>query len=179
MLIRSRDEGKTWNQYSVVAAVEQEDKPWPWTGEEGPNEAALVRLADRQLLTVFRTGSDGHMGETWSADDGKTWTPPIAAPYKGVAPRVRRLSNGMLALTTGRPDPVETMFGVDGSGKQWTSPTVIFEGKSTHYTDFIEVKPGELFVVYDSVPYGWTEIPFADRESKNVIYGTFVEVHRK
>jgi len=189
LLFCSHDQGKRWTQRSVVAAVEAEDKPWPWMGEEGPNEAALVRLADGRLLTVFRTGGSsnmarGYMGETWSSDDGKSWTPPIAAPFKGVAPRVRRLSNGMLALTTGRPDPVSVRFSVDGNGKEWTSPTTIAEnhegqqaGGSTHYTDFIEVGPGKLLVVYDNVPYGWFEIPYADKISKNAIYGTFVEVH--
>jgi hypothetical protein len=184
VLIASHDEGKTWAQRSVVAAVEAEDNPWPWMGQEGPNESALVRLADDRLLTVFRTGN-GNIGETWSSDDGKTWTPPIAAPFKGVAPRVRRLSNGMLALITGRPDPVELILSVDGNGKEWTSPITIAEnhpqqqaGGSTHYTDFIEVEPGKLLVVYDNVPYGWFEIPFADRKSKNVVYGTFVEVHK-
>jgi len=190
LLFCSHDQGKTWTQRSIVAAVEAEDKPWPWMGKEGPNEAALVRLADGRLLTVFRTGGsrnvvEGYMGEAWSSDDGESWTPPIAAPFKGVAPRLRRLSNGMLALTTGRPDPVAVRFSVDGNGKEWTSPTTIAEnhegqqaGGSTHYTDFIEVEPGKLLVVYDNVPYGWFEIPYADKISLNVIYGTFVEVHK-
>jgi hypothetical protein len=189
VLICSHDQGKTWMQRSVVAAVEPEDKPWPWMGKEGPNEAALVRLADGRLLTVFRTGGIGNtgeygnMGETWSSDDGKSWTPPIAAPVRGVAPRVRLLSNGMLALTTGRPAPVAVMFSVDGNGKEWTNPTTIAENPppprgSTHYTDFIEMEPGKLLVVYDNVPYGGHEIPPADRESKNLIFGTFVEVHK-
>lgn len=92
----------------------------------------------------------------------------------------------MLALTTGRPDPVAVRFSVDGNGKEWTSPTTVAEnhggqqaGGSTHYSDFIEVDPGKLLVVYDNVPYGWFEIPYADRISKNVIYGTLVEVHKK
>ena len=192
VLICSHDEGKTWEQRSVVAAVEAEDKPWPWMGKEGPNESALVRLADGRLLAVFRTGRVGRtgefasMGETWSSDDGKTWTPPIAAPFKGVAPRLRRLSNGMLALTTGRPDPVEVMFSVDGKGKEWTNATTVAEdhpqelsGGCTHYTDFIEVEPDKLLVIYDEVPYGWYEISPADRKSKNIIYGTFVEIQRR
>jgi hypothetical protein len=92
----------------------------------------------------------------------------------------------MLALVTGRPDPVTVRFSVDGNGKEWTDPTTVVEnhpqqpnGGSTHYTDFIEIAPGKLLIVYDNVPYGWQEIPFADRDSKNVVYGTFVEVHKK
>jgi hypothetical protein len=33
--------------------------------------------------------------------------------------------------------------------------------------------------VYDSPPYNWDEIPLADRDSRNVIYGTFVSVAKK
>ena len=75
--------------------------------------------------------------------------------------------------------PVVIMFSVDGTGKTWTHVTPIFSGMSTRYTDFVEVHPGKLFVVYDSVPYGWYPIPFADRNSRDIIYGTFVEVRKK
>jgi hypothetical protein len=178
-LIRSSDDGKSWNEYSTIAAVEPGEKPWLGIGSEGPCEAGVVRLADKRLYAIFRTGSDGFIGHAWSSDDGKTWTKPTSTPYKGVALRVRRLSNGVLACTTGRPGPVVVMFSLDGTGEKWSHITPLFEGKSTRYTDFIEVEPGKLLVVYDSVPYGWYAIPFADRESKNVIYGTFVEVHKK
>jgi hypothetical protein len=177
-LIRSSDGGKSWSEYSTVAAVEPGEKPWPGMGGEGPCEAGIVRLADKRLYAIYRTGSDGFIGQAWSSDDGKTWTKPASTPYKGVALRVRRLSNGVLACTTGRPGPVVVMFSVDGSGANWSHVTPIFTGKSTHYTDFIEVEPGKLLVVYDSVPYGWHPIPYSDRESKNVIYGTFVEVRK-
>jgi len=50
---------------------------------------------------------------------------------------------------------------------------------STRYTDLVEVQPGKLLIVYDSVPYGWDPIPTADLISKNRIYGTFVEVARR
>jgi len=49
---------------------------------------------------------------------------------------------------------------------------------STRYTDLTEVSPGKLLVVYDHVPYGWFEIPFADRDARNIIYGTFVTVNK-
>lgn len=191
VLIFSHDEGKTWQQRSVVAEV-PEDQPWPWMGTEGPNEAALVRTADGRLLTLFRTGQLGptvknaNIGETWSSDDGMSWTPPIAAPFAGVAPRVRRLSNGILAMTTGRPDPVAIRFSLDGNGKEWTGPTVIAKDYifpevawCTDYSDFIEVEPGKLLVVYDRYPPKWPQDPSASLKSKSVIYATFVEVHKK
>jgi hypothetical protein len=177
-LIRSHDGGKSWSEYSTIAAVEPGEKPWPGMGEEGPCEAGMVRLADKRLYAIFRTGGNGFIGQAWSSDDGKTWTTPTSTPYKGVALRIRRLSSGILACTTGRPGPVVVMFSADGSAEKWSHITPIFSGKSTHYTDFIEVEPGKLLVVYDSVPYGWYEIPYADRDSKNVIYGTFVEVRK-
>jgi hypothetical protein len=179
ILIRSSDGGHTWNEYSTIAAVEPGEKPWAGMGSNGPCEASLTRLADNRLFVNFRTG-DGDIGQIWSSDDGKTWTKPVSIPYIGVALRVRRLSNGILACTTGRPGPVVIMFSMDGTGEKWTHITPIFEGQSTHYTDFIELSPGKLLVVYDSTPCGWYEIPLADRESrKNVIYGTYITVTKK
>lgn len=173
-LMRSTDGGKTWSEYSTIAAVEPGEQPWPGMGKEGPCETGLVRLADKRLYAIYRTGGNAYIGNSWSNDDGKTWTKPVSIPYKGVALRVRRLSNGMLACTTGRPGPVVVMFSTDGTGEKWTHITPVFNGQSTHYTDFIEVKPGKLLVVYDSTPYGWEPIPPSDTESRNVVYGTFV-----
>jgi hypothetical protein len=84
------------------------------------------------------------------------------------------------------------MFSLDGTGEKWSHVTKVFDpgktsldsesnlrDRSSYYVDFIEVQPGKLLVIYDYMPYGWYEIPFADRKAKNVIYGTFVEVHKK
>ena len=189
VLIRSRDGGKTWNEYSTMAAIAPGEKPWPWMGEDGPCEAGMVRLADKRLLTIFRTGSKGFLGQAWSADDGKTWTPPTSVGYRGVAPRVRRLSNGVLACITGRPGPVVVLFSVDGTGEKWSNVTEIFSGLPTvhyqggrtskNYNDLIELEPGKLLVVYDSIPYYGSPIPVADKDSKNAVYGTFVYVRKK
>jgi len=178
-MIRSNDAGKTWSEYATIAAVEPGEKPWPGMGEEGPCEAGLVRLADRRLYAIFRTGESGYIGQAWSSDDGRTWSKPASTAFKGVALRVRRLSNGVLACTTGRPGPVVVMFNVDGTASNWSHVTPLFDGKSTHYTDFVEVEPGKLLVVYDKVPYGWHDIPYSDRDSTNVIYGTFVQVRKR
>ena len=183
VLIRSTDQGRSWEEYSVIAAMQPGGAPWPlrrlsWVGDDGPDEAALVRLSKDRLYCLFRTGANGYMGEAWSADNGKTWTKPVSSGFQGVAPHLRLMSNGLLACTYGRPGPVTIMFSSD-EGKKWTDVTPIFNGTSTHYTDLIEVEPGKLLVVYDSTPYGWKLIPSSDTSSKNVIYGTFIEVRRR
>jgi hypothetical protein len=180
VLIRSTDQGRNWEEYGVIAATQPNETHWPWTwmGKEGPSEAALVRLSKGRLYCLFRTGGDDYMGEAWSADDGKTWTTPVSSGFRGVAPHLRLMSDGLLACTYGRPGPVTIMFSSD-EGKKWTNVTPIFDGMSSHYTDLIEVEPGELLVVYDSTPYGWKPIPSSDTSSKNAIYGTFVEVRRR
>ncbi len=72
------------------------------------------------------------------------------------------------------------MFSLDGNGEKWSHVTEIFGGKealekgkpktTTHYADFVEVEPGKILVVYDSVS--------TDRDSRNRVLGTFVEVRR-
>jgi hypothetical protein len=178
VLIRSTDQGRSWEEYGIIAAIQPNEAPWPWMGKEGPNEAALVRLAKGRLYCLFRTGGGDYMGEAWSVDDGKTWTAPVSSGFQGVAPHLRLMNDGLLACTYGRPGPVTIMFSFD-EGKTWTNVTPIFNGMSTRYTDLIEVEPGKLLVVYDSVPYGWKTIPSTDTSSKNAIYGAFVEVRRR
>ena len=60
----------------------------------------------------------------------------------------------------GWPRPVTLQrFSADGSGQSWSEPVTLFEGKSTHYADCVEVEPNRILVVYDNTPYGWYEIP--------------------
>jgi hypothetical protein len=100
----------------------------------------------------------------------------MAMPFKGVAPRLRLLSNGWLALSFGRPGPGVRTFSGDGTGPHWSKPVEIFRGMSTRYTDFVEVTVGKLFLVYDRIPYGRNAVPTADKSGKNAVYGTFIDI---
>jgi hypothetical protein len=176
VLLRSDDGGRSWSEYGKIAAVPAGGRP-SWMGDEGCGEGSLALLPDGRLYAVYRTGGKGGIiGNAWSSDGGKTWSPPAPIGFSGVAPRIHRLSNGMLVLVTGRPGPVVMHFNPDGRGEKWTRELTIYSDKSTHYTDVLEVEPGKLLVVYDHVPYGWYEIPFADRDARNIIYGTFVDL---
>lgn len=178
VLIRSLDQGKTWDEIAVIAAVQPRGKPWPWMGEEGPNEAALVRLSEDHLYCIFRTGNAAYMGEAWSFDDGKTWTRPVSSGVEGVAPHLRLMSNGLLVCTFGRPGPVSIMFSSD-EGERWTGITPLFTGMGTRYTDVIEVEAGKLLVVYDSIADVSNPGPSRTKLKKYTVYGTFVEVRKR
>lgn len=178
VLIRSLDHGHTWNEDGIIAALQPDEKPWPWMGSEGPNEAGLVRLSDGRLFCIFRTGNYDYMGGAWSLDDGKTWSPPTSTGFKGVAPHLRLMSNGLLICTFGRPG-VTIMFSPN-EGKSWAAITPIFKGESTGYSDVIEVGEGKLLVVYDSLPSGGgNPVLGTGKFSEHAIYGTFVEVQKR
>jgi BNR repeat-like domain len=175
VLIRSIDHGRTWDEYGIIAAVQPHEKPWSWMGDEGPTEAALARMSNSRLYSIFRTGNGGYLGEAWSLNDGKTWSAPASTGFKGVAPHLRLMSSGLLACTFGRPGPVSIMFSAD-EGKRWIGLTPIFTERSTSYTDVIEVGAGKLLVVYDGVPDGGNPNPCSGKLTKHAIYGTFIEV---
>jgi len=178
-LLRSTDGGRTWMEYGTIAALSPGARPG-WVGKEGFNEGSLAQLSDGRLYAVYRTGGrEGMIGNGWSSDGGKSWTEPAPIGFQGVAPRLHRMSNGMLILVTGRPGPVVLRFNLDGNGKIWSHSVTIYSEMSTRYTDAVEIAPGKLLVVYDHVPYGWYEIPFADRDARNIIYGTYVDVAKK
>jgi hypothetical protein len=174
VLIRSFDHGHTWNEDGVIAALQPDEKPWPWMGNEGPNEAGLIRLSDSRLLCIFRTGGNDYMGQAWSTDNGKTWSQPTSTGFKGVAPHLRLMSNGLLVCTFGRPG-VTIMFS-QNEGKSWAAITPIFKDQTSGYSDVIEVGADRLLVVYDALPGGGNPVP--GKSSEHIIYGTFVEVQK-
>ena len=175
VLLRSTDGGGTWAEYGAIAAVPPGERP-AWMGAEGCNEGSLALLPDGRLYAVYRTGKGGTLGQGWSSDGGRTWTAPASTGFAGVAPRMHRLRDGRLILVTGRPGPVVLRVDADGNGGTWSEPVTIFAGTSTRYADAVELAPGRILVVYDSLPYGWHEIPYSDRDARNTILGTFVEI---
>ena len=81
----------------------------------------------------------------------------------GVRPRLRQLSNGVVACSYGRvtsPPSLgdEAIFSAD-NGETWTSPTLIYHGPSTGYTCMLEIRPNVLLYVCDTQCFGWTESP--------------------
>jgi len=193
IVVKSDPTGKNWDYLSTIAGDETPTGALDADGEktyEGPCEPRMIRIGDGRLFAVMRRGSNNLMCKAWSDDDGRTWSKPTSMGFRGVEPAVMEMKSGILACSTGRPDPIAVRFSVDG-GESWTSPTELTKGfqvetpgqsqaaqKSTCYTGMVEVEPGRLLVIYDHLPFvkGWGLNPDNKTAAMNTIYGTFVQV---
>lgn len=106
-LLASSDGGQTFARRGSIAV--------PPSGVAYP-EPDVVELEDGSLFSVFRQHQDGALSNlrfATSQDAGATWSAPgnlnidfgdDDGPRTGVAPQLVLLPNGILALSSGRPD---------------------------------------------------------------------------
>ena len=171
-------DGIRWKFRSVIA-----DETCTLPGAEGPCEADVCRLKDGRLLCVFRLAPGKRYGETWSSDEGKTWTPPIAMPAHSVWPNLAVMDDGTVAMSGGRTG-LFLWLNADGSGKDWQAvyiqahhnacrpdePIVTpNEGAgTTAYTACVPVDATHLVLLYDRCPFGWKGVPQDSSESDSI-----------
>ena len=167
-VISSKDQGRIWDYLSTVAAPQLEDPV-----DEGFGEPTMVRLDNRQLLCIMRTGHHRPLYACWSSDDGKTWTDPVYTGLeRGAWPCLIKLTDGRLALAYGNrfppgwsritpdgdhgrwvwpgPGLVKLAINSDGTGKDW-DVTTIGSGLGSVYPTMFETEPNVLFCQVD----GW------------------------
>jgi hypothetical protein len=119
------EDGYHWKIRSVIA-----DDRCKLRGYEGPNEATLCRLSDNRLMSLFRMEGYGPdiapNGQSFSRDEGKTWTEPVAvdAPIRSTYPRTTVFKNGVVALSIGRPG-LDLWLNANGSGKGWQTVDIL------------------------------------------------------
>lgn len=129
-LMRSTDDGRTWNYSSTIAPG---------------GEPAVARLSATEWVAVTRDPS--LMMQVFSHDAGKTWSKPVTLEEGTVAPDLELMSNGVLACSYGHPASC-LMFSVDG-GHSWTSHHVISDQNGFNYASIREVGPSRLLYLYD------------------------------
>ena len=122
-LVRSRDDGRTWGEVSLIA--------------HNKNETALIALPDGDLLAILRDDGVQGLHTARSQDGGFTWSNPIqiTQPRQHPADLVR-LSNGDILLTYGNRNPpyrIEGRVSRDG-GRSWLDILLTFSGHLYGYT---------------------------------------------
>ena len=156
--VHSQDRGYTWHYLSTVAYPRQVRVDLIEAGFEEPD---ICRLDDGRLLVVLRTGHHTWGWQTWSSDNGKTWTRPQNSGLDGVVcPRLLKLSDGRVLLVYGKragagyvatrnhryySERVNLALSNDG-GEVWLGPvTVVTEARGAYPSAF-EVEPNLLFI---------------------------------
>ena len=152
---RSTDFGHTWKIQGRI--LYQPDLKADPKGKEhdGFGEPAFEMLADGSFICVMRTTDGAGIGPMYSSrstDMGKTWSKPKAIAENGVLPRLLKLENGILVLSSGRPG-VQVRFSKDG--ENWTEPLDVIRvtEKDPHkdtcgYTSLVTTGPDRFIIVY-------------------------------
>lgn len=160
--IVSHDKGETFEFLSTVADCNT--YPIADVNAEGYCETDCIEVEDGHIVAVLRTG--GHeiyspLYVSHSYDYGKTWEAPYTVVDWGVWPRIIKLSDGTLVISSGH---IHTflLFSTDG-GLTWSEPAILEEcdgkwGEScSGYNYITESRPGELTLVFDDPKEGIKE----------------------
>ena len=165
-------DGTNWSVRSTVA-----DAACSVPGKGGPSESAICRVKDGRIMCIFRVESRLPFGQTWSSDEGRTWTPAVPMPgVFSVQPSLAVMEDGAVALSGGRPG-LYLWLNADGSGQDWQQIDILAHHNSCHpqdpiiysedlsrqlstsYTEVVAVDENNLLYMYDRAPNGWRRIP--------------------
>ncbi len=192
LVLAESADGFAWHIRAVIAGAD-----CLLEGREGPCESAMCRLADGRLMCVFRLDSYASFGQTFSADDGKTWSQPVSIAPNSVDPRLEVMPGGTLVLSTGRPG-MFVWFDLGGTGADWQAVDILAQhnaarpadlidpdtrqawtgvdkmlregrhGYTSSYTELLRIDDKHLLLIYDRVGLGWNAIPDESPETNSV-----------
>ncbi|MEN9574818.1 MAG: hypothetical protein RL514_2673 [Verrucomicrobiota bacterium] len=185
-------DGLKWSIRSVVSGAD-----CALAGEEGPCESAICRLKDGRLMCVFRLASFVPLGQSFSDDDGKTWSKPVNIAPNSVEPSLAVMPGGTLALSCGRPG-ISVWFDAAGKGGDWQAVDILAQhnasrpqdvinpdsrqawggvakllrenlrGFTSSYTELMRLDDQHLLLIYDRLGLGWNAIPDESPETNSV-----------
>lgn len=146
---RSSDQGNTWTSTGPI----HDGK------EVGAIQPALLLHADGKIQALNRTRGKGRIYETWSSDDGKTWTKLTATdlPNPGSGIDAVTLKDGRhllvynhvdkAGIATGARSPLNVAISKDG--KLWEAALVLENEKGEFsYPAVIQSSDGLVHITY-------------------------------
>jgi hypothetical protein len=163
----STDRGATWTRRGGVA--------FPQTDFD---EHMIVERLDGRLWMLARTKYG--LAESFSKDQGRTWSEPRAASIQNVSARffIRRLASGRLLLVKNGPIEVRLprrshlmAFLSDDDGKTWGRPLLIDERSAVSYPDGFQAPDGVIHILYDWNRHTDAEILMARFREEDVLAG--------
>ncbi|NUQ65098.1 MAG: exo-alpha-sialidase [Pirellulales bacterium] len=134
-VIHSEDFGKTWGNASRV------DPEQSAAFSYGFCEASVARLKSGRLIIVMRPG----MHQSYSDDQGYTWTKATQWPHHGDAPTVIRTKGNMLVCAHRYPGTAVSISTDDGA--TWSAPWQI-DVVGGAYPGLAELADGSIIAIY-------------------------------
>lgn len=121
IFLQTTDGGRSWTQRSKIPS------------SIGTNEVGWTYTVDGKLIAALRTEgeSPARLRVSFSSDDARTWSDavPLLDPegkqVVGIYPDVVLQPNGILLLSTGRPDN-HLYVSYDGTGRRWDEDKPVF-----------------------------------------------------
>ena len=174
----SRDNGNTFEYLGSA------DVP-----ERTFDEHHIVERNDGTLWMLVRCQYG--IGESFSSDGGKTWSPGKPAVFGGPNSRfaIRRLKSGKLLLINHRIPfdlPGETLtpgmrlrtnltaWLSDDDGKTWKGGMLISGRQDVSYPDVTQDADGRIFMIYDHARYTFGNILLASFTEDDILAGRLV-----
>ncbi|MBA3274523.1 MAG: exo-alpha-sialidase [Chloroflexia bacterium] len=141
----STDQGRTWTDFVLLAEDLQ--------GDVCPNETDLIRLADGRYLAMIRANAARLLYRSYSADEGRTWTPIEPTTLPGQCPALITLASGDLlcAYRDMRPDQAGMSCAVSAdSGQTWTTLGHLYRGANYDcaYPSLVRLPDGNLYCAF-------------------------------
>jgi predicted neuraminidase len=143
LMERTRDLGKTWEQVGPL-----NDRDYQAI------QPTILRYGAGRLQVLCRTRANGTIGESWSADEGKTWTPlkPTALPNpnSGIDGVMLRDGRSLLVYNHTQRGRSPLNIAVSADGKAWQAALVVEDtpGKEFSYPAVIQSADGLVHVTY-------------------------------
>ena len=142
----STDKGRTFSLRGTA------NVPNPAT--RGPDEPMIVERKDGSLWMMVRVQG---LGQTFSHDRGKTWTPVEKLPIQHPTSRffLRRLKSGALllvkhgAINEKTKREKLTALVSDDDGRTWLGGLRLDDRDDVTYPDGVQADDGTIYVIYD------------------------------
>ena len=141
----SNDEGSSWNERGSLKFPD-----WEF------DEHMVVELRDGRLWMLARTKGNPH--ESFSDDNGKTWSEPKPSAIVNLNARffLRRLASGNLLLVKNGPIDARlprrsslTAFLSTDDGKTWPKSLLLDDRAEVSYPDGFQAPDGGIHILYD------------------------------
>lgn len=180
-----------WQRKANVYVSLDEGETFEYRGgadgeNRGFDEHMVVELTDGRLWMLTRTSYG--VGQAFSADKGRTWTPIEPSGHSGPNARifVRRLKSGRILLINHVNPSYQTnakswntrnnlmaMLSED-DGRTWRGGLMLDTRDQVSYPDGTEDENGRIYIIYDRERYQAREVLMAVFTEEDVLEGRLV-----